>query len=184
MYRPTNRIHMVYISNIIYVGNISTGLGLFWNDFPHTQHIPSRTEWDLDPSTHFHGKLGFLEKKISLQNIVEIRGMYSAHCYFTVGWAGRNDIPDNRQDFLSCKHFVEWPALLSMKYRGSTGYSLNINKPARTRPQPGLPEGVPNSWNSQCLQLAKCTNLVPLDLLLICILRSAIGTGTTSNFCY
>ena len=120
--------------------------------------------------------------------------MYRAHCYFTVGWAGRNDIPDNRQDFLSCKHFVEWPALLSMKYRGSTGYSLNINKPARARPVRGCSgpatrndivdfssstmafnvakiasahivgeivtcgRAFPNSWNSQCLQLAKCTN--------------------------
>ena len=111
MYRPTNRIHMVYNSNIIYMGNISTGLGLFWNDFPHTQHIPSET-W-IHPSTSMVNSI-FGEKKISLQNIVEIRGMYRAHCYFTVGWAGRNDIPDNRQDFLSCKHFVEWPALLSI----------------------------------------------------------------------
>ena len=107
--------------------------------------------------------------------------MYRAHCYFTVGWAGRNDIPDNRQDFLSCKHFVEWPALLSMKYRGSTGHSLNINKPARARPVRGC---------SQQLEQPMFTTremhklfLVPLDLLLICILRSAIGEfpGTTSS---
>ena len=80
--------------------------------------------------------------------------MYRAHCYFTVGWAGRNDIPDNRQDFLSCKHFVEWPALLSMKYRGSTGYSLNINKPARTRPAPRVfpTAGTANVYNSRNAQ--------------------------------
>ena len=69
---------------------------------------------------------------------MEIRGRYRAHCYFRVGWVGRNNIPDNRQDFLSCKQFVEWLALLSMNvYRGSTGYSMNINKLTRTRPARG-----------------------------------------------
>ncbi len=86
------------------MGNISTGLGPFWNDFPNTQQIPSET-W-IQPSTSIVNS-DFWRKQISLQNIVEITGMYTAHCYFTVGWAGRNDIPDNRQDFLSCKHFEQ-----------------------------------------------------------------------------
>ena len=93
------------------MGNISTGLGLFWNDFPHTQQIPSETWTHLSTSIV---NSDFLRKKISLQKRVEIRGRYRAHCYFRVGWAERNNIPDNRQDFLSCKQFVEWPPLLSM----------------------------------------------------------------------
>ena len=34
--------------------NISTGLGLFWDDYKKILR-------DLDPPTHFHGQLGFLE---------------------------------------------------------------------------------------------------------------------------
>ena len=34
--------------------NISTGLELFWDDFPQ-----KNSEWDLDPPTHFHSNLGF-----------------------------------------------------------------------------------------------------------------------------
>ena len=101
MYRPTNRIHMVYNSFRAILERFST----------HTQQIPSET-WTHSSTSMVNSD--FWREKNSLQNIVEIRGMYRAHCYFTVGWAGRNDIPDNRQDFLSCKQFVEWPALLSM----------------------------------------------------------------------
>ena len=42
----------------ILLKNICTGLGLFWADFPTTT---TNSEWDLDPPTHFHSNLGFLE---------------------------------------------------------------------------------------------------------------------------
>ena len=45
---------------LLLLQNISTGLGLFWDDFPQNKI----TERDLDPPTHFHSNLGFLEKKI------------------------------------------------------------------------------------------------------------------------
>ena len=46
----TNRIQMVIG---ILLQNISTSLELFWDD------LKKNSEWDLDPPTHFHSKLGF-----------------------------------------------------------------------------------------------------------------------------
>ena len=40
----------------ILLQNNSTGLGLFWDDFPH-----KKFGWDLD--THFPSNVGFWEKK-------------------------------------------------------------------------------------------------------------------------
>ena len=97
MYRPTNRIHMVYNSNIIY-GKYQYWFRAILERFStHTQQIPCET-WTHSSTSMVNSD--FWRKKIILQNIVEISGMYRAHCYFTVGWAGINDMPDNRQDFI------------------------------------------------------------------------------------
>ena len=66
-------------------------------------------------------------------------------------------------------------------YRGSTGYSLNINKPVRTRPARGCDQQLEQPmFTTREMHKLK---LVPLDLLVICILRSPIGAfpGTTSS---
>ena len=47
--------------------NISTGLGLFWDDLPQQQNISP---------THFHSNLGFLEKKILC------KAPYYDYCYY------------------------------------------------------------------------------------------------------
>ena len=52
-------------------------------------------------------------------------------------YTGRNNIPDDRHDFLSCKQLYNGQSYYLRMYRGSTGYSLNINKPARIRPARG-----------------------------------------------
>ena len=66
--------------------NISTGLRLFWDNFPTKQKILSET-W-LDPPTHFHSNLGFLAF-FSLQSPLEYPAMFfcevsTYRCCFTV----------------------------------------------------------------------------------------------------
>ena len=55
----TNNFHQcIYRQNTygILLQNISTGLKLFWDDFPQ-----KNSEWDLEPPIHFHSILGFLD---------------------------------------------------------------------------------------------------------------------------
>ena len=62
--------------------NISTGVGLFWDDFPQKKILR-----DLDPPTHFHSNLGFfsLQSPLSLQFLA--RGSSIWH-QSTVGRSG------------------------------------------------------------------------------------------------
>ena len=52
-------MYSIYRQNThgILLQNISTGLGVFWDDFEE-----QNSAWDLDPPTHFHSNLGFKKK--------------------------------------------------------------------------------------------------------------------------
>ena len=83
-----------HCTHSILLQNISTGLELFWDDFP-----PKKFRVRPGPTTHFHTKLGFFEfflckapERLIVVHIIRNRRSSLCTCMVSVGWCEQSTV--------------------------------------------------------------------------------------------